>query len=341
MFPLRIFAPCDGNIITTEKDAVHVRYHKQHFRHGRVFNVITARIFSHAALRPNNIAAGKKFQCLCGTRDCDAQGSLTVPRYSVQSKYIMNLRPIGFKFGLFLTVIFGGCAGLDTRLPEISAPDLAKETQFQETEALRKIESDAGKLLNAAWPVLTANADLCPKVRPAIGVKTHSLESYPKRLRSTSVTACDYKPRLISSTAINAYADGRNITFTTAMMEFTQSENELAMIIGHELAHNTMGHIRKVIGNYIFSLGATRYTRPFESEADYVGLYYLARAGYSTEGVEDFWQRLAKVSPKSINRAKTHPTFPDRYLRIKAARKEILAKQEAGVPLYPNFVGKG
>ena len=335
-----------------------------------------------------------------------------MPRYSVQSKYIMNLRPIGFKFGLFLTVIFGGCAGLDTRLPEISAPDLAKETQFQETEALRKIESDAGKLLNAAWPVLTANADLCPKVRPAIGVKTHSLESYPKRLRSTSrtvlgadetirilhiakdspaasagfkrgdiilndasepakldsdswktilsdnfvkvrrgdkdirlmvepVTACDYKPRLISSTAINAYADGRNITFTTAMMEFTQSENELAMIIGHELAHNTMGHIRKVIGNYIFSLGATRYTRPFESEADYVGLYYLARAGYSTEGVEDFWQRLAKVSPKSINRAKTHPTFPDRYLRIKAARKEILAKQEAGVPVYPNFVGKG
>jgi len=305
----------------------------------------------------------------------------------------MNLRPIGFKFGLVLTVIFGGCAGLDTRLPEISAPDLAKETQFQETEALRQIESDAGKLLNAAWPVLTANSDLCPKVRPAIGVKTHNLESYPKRLQSTSrtvlgadettrilhiaedgpaasagfkrgdiilndagkvrrgdddirlmvepVTVCDYKPRLISSAAINAYADGRNITFTSGMMEFVESENELAMIIGHELAHNTMGHIRKVIGNYIFSLGATRYTRPFESEADYVGLYYLARAGYSTEGVEDFWQRLAKVSPKSINRAKTHPTFPDRYLLIKATRQEILTKQEAGVPLYPNFVGKG
>jgi hypothetical protein len=324
----------------------------------------------------------------------------------------MNLRPIGFKFGLVLTVIFGGCAGLDTRLPEISAADLAAETQFQEREALKKIESDVFTLLNVGWPVLAENADLCPEIRPAIGVKTHQLKSYPKRLRSTAKTlfgadetkrifhiadgspaalagfkrgdiilneegepaklnseswsdiladkkvtiqrgqdqidievqpknVCDYNLRLSGRSVINAYADGRNITFTSAMMDFTESESELALIIGHELAHNTMGHIRKIIGNYIFSLGGTRYTRPFESEADYVGLYYLVRAGYSTEGVEDFWQRLAKVSPKSINRAKTHPTFPDRYLRIKAARKEILAKQDAGVPLYPNFVGKG
>lgn len=321
------------------------------------------------------------------------------------------------RFTAFTSLILGtsllnACAGLDTRLPEISAPDLAAETQYQETEALRKIESDSATLLNAGWPVLTENAELCPKVRAAIGVKTHSLKSYPKRLRSAAgqvlgadetsrifhiadgspaafagfkrgdiilndagepakldgdswdtvladntvnirrgnedisikvepTTACDYNLRLSSSSAINAYADGRNITITSAMMEFTQSDSELALIIGHELAHNTMGHIRKVIGNYIISFGATRYTRPFESEADYVGLYYLVRAGYSPEGVEDFWQRLAKVAPKSINRAKTHPTFPDRFLRIRAAREEVLAKQSAGEPLLPNFITGG
>jgi len=153
----------------------------------------------------------------------------------------------------------------------------------------------------------------------------------------TPVSACDYNLRLSQSSAINAFADGRNITVTAGMMEFTQSDSELALIIGHELAHNTMGHIPKSIANYILSLGGTRYTRPFESEADYVGLYYLARAGYSPEGVEKFWQRLATVAPKSINRAKTHPTFPERYLGIRAARDEILEKTKAGAPLLPNF----
>jgi len=320
----------------------------------------------------------------------------------------MRMRPL-ISITFLSCSALSACAGLDTRLPEITAPDLAAERQYQETEALHKIESNVGILLNTGWPVLTANAELCPKTRAAIGVKTHSLKSYPKRLRAAAgrvlgadetsrifhiadgspaalagfkrgdivldntgeattlgseswedmlgekavkvrragkdiilkvepTTACDYKLRLSNSTAINAYADGRNITVTSGMMEFSQSDSELALIIGHELAHNTMGHIRKSIGNFILSLGGTRYTRPFESEADYVGLYYMVRAGYSPEGVEGFWQRLSKIAPKSINRAKTHPTFPDRYLRIRAAREEVLTKQNAGESVTPNFM---
>lgn len=312
-----------------------------------------------------------------------------------------------FLLGSLLT----SCAGLDTRLPDIAAPDLAAETQFQETEALRKIEADGATLLNAGWPVLTANSELCPKTRIAIGVKTHSLSSYSKRLRSAAgrvlgadehprifhiangspaaiaglkrgdiilddegkpaklsrdtwnnlladnalmvrrgsenitinvapVISCSYDLRLSNRSAINAFADGRNITVTAGMMDFVESDSELALIVGHELAHNTMGHIRKVLGNYIVSFGATRHTRPFESEADYVGLYYLVRAGYSPENVESFWQRLATKAPRGISRAKTHPTFPDRYLRIKAARDEIQLKQKTNALLVPNFINK-
>ena len=78
------------------------------------------------------------------------------------------------------------CAGLDTRLPEIAAADLEAEKQQQETNALRQFESDAGVLLNIGWPVLTANANLCPKTRSSIGVKTHRLRSYPKALREAA-----------------------------------------------------------------------------------------------------------------------------------------------------------
>ena len=320
----------------------------------------------------------------------------------------MTLRFTVITTGL-LGALLAGCAGLDTHLPDIAAPALAAETEHQEMEALRKFETDTAVLLNAGWPVLTANAPLCPKTRAAIGVKTHSLKAYSKRLKPAAkrvlaadetprifhiadgspaaragfkrgdvilddqgkparlngktwdailsdkavnirrgdsemtltvepVQACNYNLRLTNSTAINAYADGRNLTITTGMMDFAESDSELALIVGHELAHNTMGHIRKSITNFIVSFGGTRYTRPFESEADYVGLYYLTRAGYSPQGVEAFWQRLATLAPRSINRAKTHPTFPDRYLRIQAAREEVLAKQKNGTPLIPNFI---
>lgn len=150
-------------------------------------------------------------------------------------------------------------------------------------------------------------------------------------------TICHSRLRLRPSTAINAFANGRHITVTTGMLDFTQSDDELALILGHELAHNTMGHIRKVVGNLILSGFATRYTRPFESESDYVGLYYMVRAGFNPDGVEIFWRRLANVDPRSVNRAKTHPTFPDRFLRIAAAREEIRAKQAAGEQLVPNY----
>ncbi len=158
-----------------------------------------------------------------------------------------------------------------------------------------------------------------------------------KEIKITADNLCGYKLRLSQTAVINAYADGKHITLTSGMMNFVKSDDELALIIGHEMGHNTMGHIRKIIGNIILTAGATRYTRPFESEADYVGMYYMVRAGYSPEGVEDVWRRLALTNPKSVARAKTHPTYPNRYLRLAAARNEIKLKQVAGEPLVPNF----
>ena len=156
-------------------------------------------------------------------------------------------------------------------------------------------------------------------------------------LQVKSETICGYKVRLSQTSTINAYADGKNITMTSGMMSFVKDDNELALIIGHELGHNTMGHIRKIVSNIILSVGATRYTRPFETEADYVGLYYMVRAGYNPEGVEEFWRRLAVTNPKYVARDKTHPRYPNRYLTIAATRAEIKSKQAAWQPLIPNF----
>lgn len=162
----------------------------------------------------------------------------------------------------------------------------------------------------------------------------------PVEVQIQTQTACDYGVGLRSSDVINAFATGRSITVTTGMMDFTKTDEELATILGHELAHNTMGHIRKIITNTVLSGFATRFTRPFESEADYVGLYYAARAGYDIKNVEDIWRRIGERNPRGIGRAKSHPITPDRYLRLNAAQLEIEKKRAANAPLYPNFKGK-
>lgn len=150
---------------------------------------------------------------------------------------------------------------------------------------------------------------------------------------------CGYDVRLKMTPTINAYATGRAIIVTSGMLDFVKNDDELALIIGHELAHNELSHVRKTLTNLVLSGLATRYTRPFESEADYVGMYYMARAGYDLGGVENIWRRLGQVSPRGIARAKTHPKYPSRFLRLAATRAEIQAKQAVGEPLLPNRKG--
>ena len=159
--------------------------------------------------------------------------------------------------------------------------------------------------------------------------------SQRETIKLSGQRVCDYPVRLKMSAEINAYANGRSITMMAGMMNFVISDEELAYIIGHELAHNTEDHVRKSIFNYVISFGGTRFTRPFEAEADYVGLYFMERAGYDSSNIEDFWRRLALQSVRPIGRAKTHPTFPDRFVRLRAARAEIRDKQSKNEKLVP------
>lgn len=73
----------------------------------------------------------------------------------------------------------------------------------------------------------------------------------------------------------------------------------------------------------------------FEEEADYVGLYMHMRAGGSPEGLENVFELFARVSPRTSWLKVTHPTVPERLLRLEATEAEIDAKLEAGDPLQP------
>lgn len=179
--------------------------------------------------------------------------------------------------------------------------------------------------------------------------------------RETTVTPaklCGYDITLKQNTMINAFADGKGITIYTGMMKFVQSDDELAAILGHELAHNNQGHIKAKQGNALIGMllldlpvailtgvnpnvggqiGANAYSQEFEAEADYVGLYFTARAGYDISNVSDLWRRMAVENPGAITMGSTHPSSSARFVGLEAAAAEIEKKRKAGQALVPEM----
>lgn len=177
--------------------------------------------------------------------------------------------------------------------------------------------------------------------------------------------ACDFRVRLLPDDVKNAYADGKNIVIYKGMMDFFRTDEEIALVVSHELAHNAMKHIdakktNAVIGGLVgllldvaaaaggvntngdftrlgSSMGAGVYSIAFEQEADYVGLYFMANAGYKIDDAAGFWRRMATTNSKAITMKSSHPTTPERFVAIETAVDEIKQKIENGQPLKPEL----
>ena len=174
--------------------------------------------------------------------------------------------------------------------------------------------------------------------------------------------ACNYavilgNPSGTSSDMINAFADGEAVYITQGMMRFIKSDDELALVVGHELAHNSRGHIDDQLNNALLGgilgavigvavgvdlsdagarLGGAAFSQEFETEADYVGIYYAARAGYDVRSAAPIWRRMAIEHPEGIGLlGGTHPSTAKRFLFIDKAVEEFEMKREKGLPLLP------
>ena len=140
----------------------------------------------------------------------------------------------------------------------------------------------------------------------------------------------------------NAWVDGANVTVTSAMLRFVTDDDELAAVLAHEIAHNAMRHGQAqdtTIGR------STVFPEAVEREADYLGMYLLARAGRPMGKVPNFWRRMAQGQPGSIRYASSHPTTAERFVRLeqvageieqKVARREDLRPEARGAPPLPD-----
>ncbi len=174
---------------------------------------------------------------------------------------------------------------------------------------------------------------------------------------------CSYSYSIVQKPDVNAFADGKAISVYSGMMRFIESDEELAIVVGHEIAHNIMEHIGKQTGNYVIGtifdilftgigidtqgafgrIGAKAFSQDFETEADYVGLYLMARAGYDITGAGYLWRRMGVMYPSTIKSSHTasHPSTPYRFVSLDKTVEEIEEKRKNGLPLMPNRQTEG
>ena len=164
---------------------------------------------------------------------------------------------------------------------------------------------------------------------------------------------------LVNSPQVNAFClPGGKICVYTGILPVAKTETGLAVVMGHEMAHATLRHgservfqqkqAQTLLSGVNFSLGDMSYQQrqaimgaigagaqygyllPFgrdhESEADSVGLGYMARAGYDPREAVAFWQRMGQASggksqPEFMS---THPSHETRVSRLKAMMPEAL-----------------
>lgn len=153
----------------------------------------------------------------------------------------------------------------------------------------------------------------------------------PRHARLEPAVACDYSVEVLNSDQVNAYADGNKLRVTKGMLWFARDEADLAMVLSHELAHNVMGH-----AGTFSSMFYDKKSR--EADADYVGLYIMARGGFEIEKAGGFWRRMAVAFPGMIESSSSHPLLPARFVAIRKTTLEIRAKEAKGLPLVPRRV---
>lgn len=161
--------------------------------------------------------------------------------------------------------------------------------------------------------------------------------------RVVSVTprrACGYDVQLDPSDELNARADGKRLFITTAMAGFAATDDELALVLGHELAHHVLGH-RDWHGAE--ARGRRTQTVPAlsgapggsERQADRVGLYLVARAGFDSSIAPAFWRRFGAYNWRARYPQWNHPSAEARARALEAVEAEIGARRAARQPLTP------
>lgn len=179
-----------------------------------------------------------------------------------------------------------------------------------------------------------------------------------RTLALTAVPACHYALHALPTNLINGITDGRRIGVTQGALRFFSSDDELGWILAHEIGHNILNHVQNaklqaMLRAFLMASGeGSDPTGPsptgpsptgpsLEAQADYVGAYLMALAGYDLSAIKRVWERLQRLEARQGGRksrlAQTHPSTTARLAVLEITLQEIEARRQSGQPLQMGF----
>lgn len=254
--------------------------------------------------------------------------------------------------------LLGASAGVLAPVYAREGVEIGGNSAFSKLVPADEVEQSAG----AQYAEMLAKA----QQQRALAGKDHpQLQRLRAMARRIIPYAVEWNPRakdwqwevnLIGSKQINAFCmPGGKIAFYTGILDTLKlTDDEAAMVMGHEIAHALREHARERMGkNAATGLGANllsqvlglgqigqtvtqygaqlltlKFGREDESEADLVGLELAARAGYDPRAGITLWQKMAAANKNAPPQwLSTHPAGETRIADIEAALPQVM-------PLY-------
>jgi len=241
--------------------------------------------------------------------------------------------------------------------------EVGKNSAFSKLVPAEEVESSAGQQYSQLLAQARAKNALAPREHPQLQrLRTIARKIIPQALAwNPRARDWQWEVNLIGSSQINAFCmPGGKIAFYTGILDKLQlSDDEVAMVMGHEVAHALREHARERMGKSAVTQGAARiggvlaagifgidprltdtlargganlltleFSREDESEADLVGMELAARAGFDPRAGVTLWQKMSAANkggpPQWLS---THPSGKTRIADIEKNLPRVL-------PLY-------
>ena len=140
---------------------------------------------------------------------------------------------------------------------------------------------------------------------------------------------------LLSGDVFNAFVTGgTNVFVYEGLLKQANSEDEIAAVIGHEIAHIAANHVyereAQLTALMLANSGSAKqqgyiqsFTNLNEQEADQVGILYSALAGYNPYAASELWGRLAQKESGLTLYFRTHPSSRERTIETRKIAESV------------------
>jgi len=170
-------------------------------------------------------------------------------------------------------------------------------------------------------------------------------EGVERSVRLRPIQACAYATQVEVTGKLRAHADGRTIFISDGMANLAGTDAELAFVLAHELGHAVLEHrtddsVTGVRGASNWAISMRRgLSLGSEADADRMGLFLMARAGFDPDAALTFLTAYEQVDAGAdyaqINTGGVYRSSPDRRRALQPVLADIASRRAAGRVLIP------